>query len=56
LQDCVADEAHDSDAEVEQIVADVKSGRRVTALAMMYKHEPFLRFECSLLILAQREP
>jgi hypothetical protein len=32
VQDCVADEAYDSDAEVEQIVADVKSGKRVSTL------------------------
>ncbi len=35
-QDCVADEAHDSDAEVDEIVADLKSGKRVATYTMMY--------------------
>jgi len=45
LQDVVADEAYDSDAEVEQIVAEVKSGKRVSSLSLLYAPPSFAMFK-----------
>jgi hypothetical protein len=47
MQEVVADEAYDSDAEVEQIVAEVKSGKRVSSLSLLYAPPSSVLFKFS---------